>query len=334
MFIEIVNPESAIVTDVYIKQSRATGFTKWHAFSVLKKSCHYGNIKSVLKIINGFSEEKQKEFKPVIIAMVDGRENSAINYATLQDIALRGGYFQEFLEADKKDKIYDYTGVRCFKAKSVNDVVGDLASEYNMLYCDFEGMFVVKLWCNLPSICNFSQCDEVDLRKLDFSGVKFMKFKEGAKVDLSFTENLPSSLDVSYLDEICLDSCNLATVKELKFKKGARVDLDDVCNLPRDTDFSPCEYIYLRGADLANLTSVSFGNDAIVYSERALNLPKFIDASRCKKIKLEEADVSRVEKIIFRDEAQMQKSMFNQDNFTGKIIFSDEVLKKENGMEK
>lgn len=334
MFIEIVNPESAIVTDVYIKQSRATGFTKWHAFDVLKKSCHYGNIKSVLKIITGCSEEEQKEFKPVIIAMVDGRENSAVNYATLQDIALRGGYFQEFLEADRKDKIYDYTGVKCFRAKSVNDVVGDLASEYNMLYCDFEGNFEVKLWCNFPSICNFSHCDEVDLRQIDFADVKFLKFKEGAKVDLSFAKNLPKLLDVSYLEEICLDSCDLATVEEIKFRKGARVDLDDASNLPSDIDFTPCEYLYLRGADLANLTSICFGKDAIVKLDGALNLPKYVDVSRCKKIKLEKADVSKVDTIIFKDEEQKQKSLFNQDVFAGKIIFTDENIKKENGMEK
>ena len=50
MFVEIVNPKSAILVNDYIRQSRATGFTKWHAFSVLEQSCHYGNIKSMLKI--------------------------------------------------------------------------------------------------------------------------------------------------------------------------------------------------------------------------------------------------------------------------------------------
>ena len=331
MFVEIINPASVASTDVYIKQSRVAGFTKWHAFNVLKQTSHYGNIKSILKIISSYSTEKQKEFKPVVIAMVDGRENSAINYATLQDIALRDGYFQEFLEADKKDKIYDCSEINCFKAKSVNDVVGDLASEYNMLYCDFEGIFEVKLWCNLPRICNFSNCDKVYLSQIDFEDVKFMKFKEGSKVDLSFAKHLPRLLDVSYLDEIWLDSCDLANVKEIKFKKGARVDLDDAYNFPCNIDFTPCNYVYLRGADLANLTSISFGNDAIVKLEGVLNLPKFVDVSRCKKIKLEKADVSKVEKIVFRDEEQMNKSLFNREDFQGKVVFSD--MNKEKEME-
>ena len=334
MFVEIVNPASSVSADVYIKQSRVAGFTKWHAFNVLKQTSHYGNIKFILKIINGYSPEKQKEFKHVILAMVDGRENSAINYATLQDIALRGGYFQEFLEADKKDKIYDCSEINCFKAKSVNDVVGDLASKYNMLDCDFEGSFEIKLWCNLPRICNFSRCDEVDLRQMDLGDIKFMKFKEGANVDLGFVKKLPKLLDVSYVGEICLDSCDLANLKELKFRKDARVDLDDAYNFPCNVDFTPCSYIYLRGADLANLTSMSFGKDAVVKMEEALNLPKYIDVSRCKKVKLEKADVSKVEKIIFRDEEQMNKSLIDMDAFKGKIIFAGEKLKSEQGMVK
>ena len=334
MFVEIVKPKSAIVVDVYIKQSRAAGFTEWHALSVLEQTCHFGNIKTMLKIINGCSEAEQKKFKSAVIAMVDGRENSPSNFETLKSLAVKGGYLEEFLEADNKDKIYEYTGIKCFHANSVNDVVGDLASEYDMLYCNFEEDFSVKLWCNLPKICNFSQCNEVDLRKMNLEDVKFIKFKEGAKVDLSFAQNLPKSLDVSYLDEICLDSCNLATLGELKFRKAARVDLDEASNLPSDIDFSPCDYVYLRGANLSGLSNISFGRDARVKLDGALNLPKYIDVSRCKKVKFENADVSKVEKIIFRDEEQMQKSLFNQDNFNGKIVFTMSVLNKENGMEK
>ena len=91
----------------------------------------------------------------------------------------------------------------------------NLPENLDVSMCDYVSLSWVK---NLPKVLDVSMCSEVDLIYSDFSEVKELKFKDGAKVDLEHASNLPENLDLSMCDEVDLSGCDLSGVKELKFK--------------------------------------------------------------------------------------------------------------------
>ena len=117
---------------------------------------------------------------------------------------------------------------------------------------------VFDIYIHFPEVLDLSKCDEVNLSYCDLSGVKELKFKEGAKVNLLYADNLPEYLDVSMCDEVNLSYCDLSKVKELKFKDGAKVDLSNAKNLPKDLDVSMCDEVNLRGCDLSKVWRIRF----------------------------------------------------------------------------
>ena len=63
----------------------------------------------------------------------------------------------------------------------------------------------------------------MDLDGCDLSGQPNLRFKEGAKVDLSNSDNLPPNMDFSSCAEVNLEGGNLSSVKELIFKNRGQM---------------------------------------------------------------------------------------------------------------
>ncbi len=191
---------------------------------------------------------------------------------------------------------------------------------------------------------DLSQCSEditllctnynVDLCDTNFSTVKTLKFKEGAKVYLCYSENLPETIDVSMCDNVYLNGTNLSTVKSLKFKEGAEVDLSGCLNLPADLDVSMCNQIYLNGTDLSTIKTLEFKEGAsgeLTYSE---NLPETLDVSMCDNIILFKAGLSQTQTLTFKNKQQQQNSNIAiPADWSGKIIYTDEQP-PQNGLNK
>ena len=163
--------------------------------------------------------------------------------------------------------------------------------------------------------------DMVDLSWCDLSKVETIKFKEGAKVDLSYSKNLPEHLDVSMCAKVDLSKCDLSYV-ELKFKEGAEVNLS-YSKLPRDLDVSMCDKIDLSMCDLEEL-KLKFREGAFVELRWAKNLPEVLDLSMCDKVDMGGCDLSSVKEIKFKDKEQQMKFMKGAENFNGKVIFDND----------
>ena len=199
--------------------------------------------------------------------------------------------------------------------------------------------------------------DVVDLRDCDLSKVETIKFKEGAKVDLSYSNNLSEHLDVSMCDKVDLSKCDLSYV-ELKFKEGAEVNLS-YSRLPKDLDVSMCDKVDMGGCDLEGLNlkfkegaevdlsysrlpkdldvsmcdkidlsmcdleelKLKFREGAFVELRWAKNLPEVLDLSMCDKVDMGGCALSSVKEIKFKDKEQQMKFMKGVENFNGKVIF-------------
>ena len=207
MFVAIDNTEMNIpqVTEWIIKTRDANGevISPEFAMEVLSKTNHFGHIKMVLKNINdNCSDEEKKTYKDFVLACVDGREMSPQALAGLRELADVCGVRDEFETLNEKSKsysIYDCAGVTIKSKEEIEALEGT---------------------------------DKVELSGCDLSGVKDIKFREGAEVSLKGARDLPSDVDFSQCEEVVLRKCNLAGVKKLKFKKGAKVDLYRAKNLP------------------------------------------------------------------------------------------------------
>ncbi len=160
--------------------------------------------------------------------------------------------------------------------------------------------------------------DMVDLSWCDLSKVETIKFKEGAKVDLSYSKNLPEHLDVSMCAKVDLSKCDLSYV-ELKFKEGAEVNLS-YSKLPRDLDVSMCDKIDLSMCDLEEL-KLKFSEGAEVNLGFSSNFSKDLDVSMCSRVDMRDCDLSGVRVITFKDKEQEMKFMKGVENFDGKVTF-------------
>ena len=113
MFVEIDNNEMNVFDiEKLINTTRdANGgiITPDSAMEILSKTNHFGHIKKVLKHIKEKCKtaEEIAPYKEFILASIEGREVSPQAMADLVDLAEKGGFVDEFNEANDKNKIYE-----------------------------------------------------------------------------------------------------------------------------------------------------------------------------------------------------------------------------------
>ena len=146
-----------------------------------------------------------------------------------------------------------------------------------------------------PDLDVFFDADNVELSGYDLSALSSLKFKDGAKVDLS-NSVLPKDLDVSMCDEVDLTDCDL-TNNKLAFKKDSVAILDGA-TLPNtdDIDVSKCGQVFLRDCDLRN-AKLTFAKDSGVDLRGAV-LPDTFDLSACQAVVASGCDLANT-KLIF-----------------------------------
>ena len=242
MFVAINNVDkSAIYLDGVIKNARNAGeITPEFAMEILAKTNHRSNVKKLVGSIKDICKTKEEllPYREFILSCVDGRDVSGEAFDNLCEMAKLCECEEEFDKANNKPKFYekfDCTNVvYVTNARQYEELEGkglrvfwdepDLVRLYG---CDLSKVKELKfnarnivLTCakNLPEVLDLSVCDDVDLSASDFSGVKDLKFKDGAKVRLYKAKNLPHNLDLSMCDYVSLGDCDLSQVEELKFK--------------------------------------------------------------------------------------------------------------------
>jgi uncharacterized protein YjbI with pentapeptide repeats len=206
----------------------------------------------------------------------------------------------------------------------------------------FSGEIVVNMYKaeNLSSKVDLTGIDDLSLFACDLSGFEELKFKEYARVNLSWAynlpkvidadefyadvslynsdltgveklclyknaklagaKNLPKNLSFKYLDNVLLDECDLSGVEEINLLICKKVNMSKCTNLPKVLDFSKCNMVYLDGADLSGVDKII---SSVKYMEfyEVNNLPKVLDLRNCEDVAFNNVNLSGVEKIQFKE---------------------------------
>ena len=316
MFVAIDNKDmDALKVEEWIKTNRdANGgvISPEFAMEILTKTNHFAHIKKVLNNIkkacldeNGkLVADKVLAYKDFILSCVDRREASPQAMAVLQELAETGGFKDEFAELNSKPKWY-------YKNDCDNIDIKIVKSERKFQALEGENLRV------------FFDADEIDLSRCNLDEIKNLRFRDGAKVNLSNSYYLPEGLDVSMCSEVDLGGCNLKGLN-LKFNEGAKVRLDEASNLPKDLDVSMCSMVDLWGCDLegmklefkedaeivlgccdlSKVETIKFKEGAKVNLSYSKNLSEHLDVSMCSVVGLSGCDLGGLS-LKFREGAEV-----------------------------
>ena len=198
-----------------------------------------------------------------------------------------------------------------------------------------------------PEKLDLSTVDKVDLRNCDLSGVKEIKFKKGAKVDLSFAKNVPSNIDLSNIEDIDISGVDLSSMEEcfcdtICFGEYTclpkKVSLGDLLELFQKDNIKNCEELILRSTveyvkfskdtvfpkvfsistsgnvylgnnDFSNLEELKLKGTGCVKLSKLGGYPKVLDLSECENVELDASQIGEMNSIVFRDKAQRDKFM-------------------------
>ena len=325
MFVDIENPKSplkianilmAYDKGVVIKSVRQPKekLTPKVCFDILKSTNYPRCIRDVLQLIAKLPDEEQVQFKDVVLACFDNREQPEPIFQLGQEIAEKSGYGIElaklkkinegpylFSEADAQ-KCY-----MCFKSEFTDEDFS--AYDKVMFLSDKKIQFGkdVKFPKNMEILnsSDVSFSDEFGWWACNLLGGQSIRFKDGAKVNLWKAENLPANIDVSCCDEVDLGDCDLSEQPNLRFKEGASVDLSGAKNLPPHLDFSMCDVVDLGWCDLSEQPNLRFKDGAKVYLGYAKNLPENLDFSCCDEVDLSGCDLKDQTHLCFKKGAKV-----------------------------
>ena len=339
MFVDIENPKTPLkVTNIltaYDKGVVVKGvrqppqkLTPKVCFDILKSTNYPRCIRDILQLIAKLPDEEQAQFKDVVLACFDNREQPTDIFQLGQELAEKSGYGIEFAKLKKINEgpyLYSEADAQkcymCFKSEFINE---DFRTYDKVVFLSDKKIQFGKD-VNFPKNMDVSKCDEVNLNWCDLQGVQSIRFKDGAKVDLGGAYNLPANLDFSQCSEVNLSYCVLSEQPNLRFKNGAKIDLCGAYYLPENLDFSQCSAVNLRECDLSGQPNLRFKNGAKIDLCGAYHLPENVDFSQCSAVNLRECDLSEQPNLCFYEGAKVYLN--GAENLPENLDFSmcDEV---------
>ncbi len=290
---------------------------------ILKSTNAPLNIQHMLECIKELPPSEQAQFKDVVLATFDQREQPNDITVLGKKLAVANGFEAELSEAQKLKK-GDFLLSSSKGDKGLVSLESAFRnvdfSAYEKLIClsdakiqFLEGVKFPK-HLEIPNSSDVSfvfgvyRDDYISYVGSDLSGLQSMRFKEGAKVNLSKSKNLPSQLDVSMCSEVDLSECDLTGVQSMRFKEGAKVDLIEAKNLPAQLDFAMYSVVYLNKCDFSGVQSILFNEGVHVNLSEVKNLLPQLDVSNCSYVNLCVCDLREVVNLRFKDGARVDLS--------------------------
>ena len=322
MVIHVSNPKDIINIDSELKKNRKHT-TPDYAREVLTQTNHCGNIKQLLRQIIETAQDPEndefennmelrriaKQYKDIMLEMVDAREHTKSNLETIKKIAHAGGYLKELETIDAKPKIYGQTENKVLYATSRSDVQRDLSPFDTIIVDTNQEDFFID---NANNIKQFHILKAFNLTfiKSDLTD---------ATINVPSTTNLTyhsSYIDLSHL-ELPANSITLEASTNVSDKRNQdtinfqarNITLHSTTSLRKEIlDFSKTEKVTISGG-LYNVKKLIFKPNSVVTLSYCSNFPKTMNLSMCKDVFLYHADLSGVHEITFKDEAQRNKCL-------------------------
>ena len=296
---------------------------------ILKSTNYARNIKDMFECIKELPAHEQAQFKDVVLACFDNREQPNDILVLGKKFAVANGFEAELAEVQKlKEGEFLHSSSKLDKSlvSFKNDFENVDFSAYEKVIClsdakiqFLEGVKFPK-HLEIPNSSDVSFFNEASRVGCDFTGVQCVRFKDGAKVDLGAAQNLPPDIDVSMCSDVTLADCDLKDQPNLRFKEGAKVLLDGNQNIPAHLDVSMCQSVYIYNCDWKDLPRLRFIDGASVLLYNVQNLTPDMDFSQCTDVTLAECDLKDQPNLCFRDDAKVD--LRDVDNLPPNIDFS------------
>ena len=325
MFVDIENFKSALAVENILtpyKKGRLSDDKKTRlpkekitpdtCMEILKSTNYARNIKDMLECIKELPPHEQAQFKNVVLATFDNREQPNDILVLGKKFAVASGFEAELAEAQKlKDGEFLHSSSKLDKSlvSFKNDFENVDFSAYEKVIClsdakiqFLEGVKFPK-HLEIPNSSDVSFFNEVQRVGCDFTGVQSVRFKDGAFVNFEMAKNLPPNIDVSMCSKVFLARCDLKEQPNLSFKDGAKVLLDGNQNIPVHLDVSMCQSVYIYNCDWKDLPRLRFIDGASVLLYNVQNLTPDMDFSQCADVTLAECDLKDQPNLCFKNGA-------------------------------
>lgn len=335
MFIKIEKPKLPIVINDIIRNMHRCNieFTDDVLINFLKYTNHPISIRDLLKEFDNIPDNELYKFKSELCSMVERRIHHDKNFEKMKNLANKGGFLDEFMDADKKIKYQkpSHNPVKIFEAIDDSLIPDDLSSYDVLRALNCRSLRFSKL----PKILDFSNNissslffsaitnkDNINLEDTIFVAPK----NEISIIDFYSMRSLPKSLDLSKCNRAIFRFCNLSKTN-ITFKEGASVIISYPYGVPTELDFTKCSRVDLSNSSLNGCDKITFGKGSMVILDNAEDLPSHLDFSMCKNVSIKDAHLNGVKRITFRDKIQeatiLRQSFFNYEN--PEIVYKNNI---------
>lgn len=323
MFVGIENFKSAIAVEnilIPYKKGRLApdkktrlpkeNITLEACMEILHSTNYARNIKDMLLCIDELPPTEQAQFKDVVLASFDNREQPQVIFDLAKKLADANGYTQELENA----KILHEGEYFRSSAQLVRDIVtyeAQFIDEDFGKYPPFQ-----KLICtSAPDIMYISIVFadmEVLPKEIEFSSqvlsVKFVNcdMKDTKILPLSNcrcvfenVRHLPKDLDIHNSTEVTFKDCDLNGIDGAQFKNVPKVTMLQVSGMPENFDVSQCDNVDILNMDLKTVKSLKFKDGADVCLLTLRNFPHGVDVTHCREFIWSEGSLEGFPPLLF-----------------------------------
>ena len=309
-------PKEKITPDVCLKILQSTNYKR--------------NIKDMLHCIAELPTSEQTQFKDVVLACFNQREQPEDILVLGKKLAAAHGFEQELDDAIRHNRCgwLASSAERVWTLITYDDNInGRDFSEYDSLVCLSEHTiyfgFSSEVYDEdkkilLPPVIEAPNCSGLMLSSFcDLSNVRKISLKKGSKLEMSSVPVWPEVWDVSLCDRVEIPRDKINLVQKWKYQPGAlcftevnrsyngRVDFSQFGEVTLTyAHFEPNAELVLR--DGANFTFQEYAKSRNEFQKRMARLPDEVDVSACREVCIETFDLSYVKNLRFRNGAKVR----------------------------
>ena len=259
MFIDIENLKSPIAVENLLmpyKKGRLSPNKKWRllrekitpdvCFEVLKSTNYARNIKDMLERVVILSKEEQAQFKEVVLATFDRREQP-LSVQVLGELLAKNNNYRDELDAliNRADADFLCSAAQIKRGRrseqkyfNQNDVFD---CDKLVLTRDYAKFSQCR---NLPTVLDLSACDVVRFENFydnSLANVQKIIFAPCSMVYFYRVQSFPSHLDLSNCSGVDFRCSDLAQVQQLKISPNACANFDNCSHIPQNLELDKCK---------------------------------------------------------------------------------------------
>ena len=305
---------------------------------VLKSTNNPRNIKDMLNCIAELPQSEQAQFKDIVLATFDERQQPEDIIEFGRALADKGNFalpLAKIIDMQQSYRIFSHRD----KADKLKLLTMDEVRE-NPDLSVYTGVRIIGKRVDLrenidfPRFLDLSEVDEATLSYNDLSAVEQIFLKKGGKFEVNMVDGVPKSFDVFEANDVKIKNTDLKNSQPLVFAQGAKVEMNNARHIPPLSSFYNCADVSIKDSNLSELDELRFNHDAQVLLNDISQMPRHIDVSKCKMLSFINVNFSGIDKLQFRTGAKVHFSNVSEipphshyENLTSLFFFATDCSK-------